>query len=83
MSNFLQARCIRAIAEEIMAFPKTAKEAEAQGYEFTGSGKCRECCAELNWYRTPAGKNIPMNAGLLEPHWATCPKADQFRKRKA
>lgn len=81
LSNFLQLKCVRAIAEEIMAFPKTSKEMDEQGYEFTGSGKCRDCGAELDWYRTPAGKSIPMNAGLLEPHWATCPHADRFRKK--
>lgn len=65
-----------------MPFPTTAKEMTAQGYEFTGSGKCRDCGAELDWYRTPAGKSIPMNAGLIEPHWSTCPNTEAFRRKK-
>lgn len=82
--NILQRiEAISSSVETDMPFPKTAKEMEAQGYEFTGSGRCRDCKAELDWYRTPQGKNIPMNAGTIEPHWGSCPNAERFRKVKS
>lgn len=65
-----------------MAFPKTADELDAQGYRFSGMGTCRACGAQIAWYKTPKGKSIPLNQDL-EPHWATCPKAQEFRKAQA
>ena len=61
-------------------FPKTELELEKAGYEFTNTGKCRACGCELAWYRTPRGKAMPLEEGTLEPHWAKCPKADEFRR---
>ena len=43
-------------------------------------GHCRGCGVEIGWWKTPTGKKIPLNTGSLEPHWATCPKAKDFRK---
>lgn len=65
-----------------MAFPRTEAELEAAGYEFENAGRCRACQAEIAWYRTPAGKRMPLDEGTLEPHWSTCPNADDFRKKK-
>ena len=65
-----------------MPFPKTEQELEAAGYEYEGTGKCRDCAVEIAWYRTPAGKRMPLEEGTLEPHWAKCPGAERFRKRK-
>jgi len=63
-------------------FPRTELELEKAGYEFEGTGKCRACGEELAWYRTPAGKRMPLEEGTLEPHWAKCSDPDRFRKVK-
>jgi len=45
--------------------------------------KCKICGAEIIWIKTKAGKMTPVNADdNTTPHWATCPSADRFRKRK-
>lgn len=64
-----------------MAFPKTEQELALQGYKFKNSGHCSGCNAEIAWYETPRGKMMPLDEGTLEPHWSTCPKAEQFRGR--
>lgn len=63
-----------------MAFPKTETELAEQGYTFEGTAKCRgeNCGAEINWYKTPAGKRIPLDPDLT-PHFKTCPNAGSFR----
>lgn len=63
-----------------MPFPKTDNDLVAQGYEFDNKSKCRGCQADIEWWRTPKGKNIPLDAATLEVHWSTCPKAKDFRK---
>ena len=30
-------------------------------YVYTGDGSCRSCDAPLLWFRTPAGKNMPID----------------------
>ena len=30
-------------------------------YVFTGHGTCRSCDAPILWFRTPAGKNMPVD----------------------
>ena len=79
--------------------------------------KCKSCNADIVFVKSPAGKYIPCDEGLIAykfddngkdvlvddagevircqihfeggadgyarvPHWATCPNADRFRKRK-
>lgn len=64
-----------------MPFPKTETELRAAGYEPPMmSTKCTGCGAEIEFWRTPKGKQIPLDSGTLEPHWSTCPKAEHFRK---
>lgn len=60
-----------------MPFPHTDTGLAEQGYEFEGKGKCKACQADIEWWRTPKQKHIPLNAGTLEPHWHTCPQVDQ------
>lgn len=60
---------------------------------------CTGCRANIVWFRTPRGKNMPADAKaetriILDddgaavmaqtwmPHWATCPKADQFKRER-
>lgn len=64
-----------------MPFPQTESELKEAGYEYQNSGKCKSCRAEIAWYLTPAGKYIPLDEGTLVPHWSTCPRANEHRKR--
>lgn len=64
-----------------MPFPKTDTEAIAQGYKFEKKGHCRgaNCKAEIEWWITPKGKQMPFDPGTMEPHWSTCPDRDRFK----
>lgn len=69
-----------------MAFPTTLEELIAAGYGFKNHGTCRGCGADLEWWRSPRGRSMPMNpmhAGgdQAVAHWATCPQAESFRNR--
>jgi hypothetical protein len=56
--------------------------------------QCRSCKAQIVWLPTKAGKNIPVNLTNYSPedkefkpnwhvaHFATCPHAKAWRKRK-
>jgi hypothetical protein len=57
--------------------------------------RCRSCRAQIIWFKTAAGKNMPVDADTVKPedteydpdeghksHFATCPNADQHRRRK-
>ena len=57
---------------------------------------CNACGAAITFVTTPAGKHLPVDGPEFvlvtergevvrgrAPHWATCPKADSFRKRTA
>jgi hypothetical protein len=67
-----------------MPFPKNAEEMWAQGYQFAGHGECAGCHDQIEWWRTPQGRHIPMNrmcesTSPAIAHWATCPESGQFR----
>lgn len=62
-----------------MAFPTTVEEMKEQGYKFSGEGKCRSCGADIEWWETPRDKKMPTNHGTAEPHWTTCPSANEHR----
>jgi hypothetical protein len=59
------------------------------------SPHCRTCNAPIVWLKTPSGKNMPVDAGSVEPdddrymagkhvsHFATCPQAGQHRRRQS
>lgn len=56
--------------------------------------RCRSCDALIVWFRTAAGKRMPVNAETTKPtdaehqldlsrhvsHFSTCPDATKFRK---
>lgn len=65
-----------------MEFQKSIDEMRAAGYKHAGLAQCRACQADIEWWETPKGKKIPMNHGTAEPHWSTCPDAENFRKPK-
>jgi hypothetical protein len=66
-------------------FPKTLEELQRDNYRFLESGTCRGCGRVVGWWRTPAGKRMPIDPpgpdGTLETHFATCPKSAQFSKK--
>lgn len=54
---------------------------------------CRGCGQAITWIKTVSGKSMPVNPAIVTivtgrgeivrghiAHWATCPKADQFRE---
>lgn len=54
--------------------------------------RCRSCRAKIVWFKTPAGKKMPVDADTVEPadedldlsrhqsHFVSCPNADQHRR---
>lgn len=57
--------------------------------------RCRYCHAQIIWFKTEDGKNVPIDADTVEPeddtdegldlerhvsHFSTCPQSNQFRK---
>jgi hypothetical protein len=56
--------------------------------------RCRSCRTRIIWFKTEAGKNMPVDADSVEPddqeldlekhvvHWATCPNSNQHRKQR-
>lgn len=66
-----------------MAFPQNIDELRGANYSFEGDATCKACHADIEWWKTPKGKKIPMNARTAIPHWSTCPNAEDFRKPKS
>lgn len=69
-----------------MPFPQTKRELEAAGYHFITRKTC-PCGSEMELWLTPNDATMPMNPmsdddARAESHWATCPKAAQFRRAK-
>lgn len=51
------------------------------GYTFTNTGTCRGCGKPVAWCMTRLNRRSPLDPDGT-PHWATCPDADRFRKKK-
>ena len=64
-----------------MPFPKTEEELVKAGYLYDNTGKCSGCGQIIEWWITPNQKRMPMDPGIMESHFSTCPKADKFRKK--
>ena len=70
-----------------MPYPKTRAEMEERGFIRAAFTRCQGCGAPMEFWRTPSGKNQPMDV-MPDPeskaisHFVTCPKAQQFRKAK-
>lgn len=80
----------RAIAEIeeclAMPFPETRGKLKEAGYDFMTRKTC-QCGAVMELWHTPKDQIIPMNPMIddeakAESHFATCPRAAQFRKKK-
>jgi hypothetical protein len=64
---------------------RLAVSAEREQFErlltmVANKSECTGCGAPIWWVKTRAGKNMPLNADMIA-HWATCPKAEDFRKK--
>ena len=71
-----------------MSFPKTLDEMKTSGYIFSDHGVCRGCGEDIEWWKKPRGRSIPMNpmergGSDATAHWATCSDAPLFRKEHA
>lgn len=44
--------------------------------------KCDKCPEKIFFKKMKSGKYMPVNCDDGQPHWATCPAATQFRKRR-
>lgn len=70
-----------------MSFPATRAALEFAGYRRQSSTFCMGCNQAMEFWTTPQGKSIPMDV-MTEAespaisHFATCPLAQQFRRRK-
>jgi hypothetical protein len=65
-------------------FPSTRHDMLRANYRKTGDGVCKGCSAPIEWWKTTNGRSIPMNPiandnVVVEPHWATCPNAKDFK----
>lgn len=62
----------------------TREKLKAAGYRFMRTDTClaRECCASIEFWRTPKGKLMPLILleGKMQPHWADCPGAKEFKR---
>lgn len=67
-------------------WPATDDELKRAGYVDTFRAKTCGCGKPMCWYKTPAGKWIPLS--MLDrlhwtPHWAVCTNAKLFRRAMA
>lgn len=72
-----------------MPFPATRDEMEERGYSLNECDGtiCKTCRTSIEFWNTPSGNLIPMDPmhepeSKATPHWATCPDANNFRKKK-
>jgi hypothetical protein len=72
--------------ETMMPFPATREAMEAAGYKRSSYTRCSGCGESIEFWTTPAGKQIPMNFMAYPDtpavsHFVTCPKATQFKRK--
>jgi hypothetical protein len=81
-----------------MPLPTQVKELQAAGYAYEDKGVCRRCGAEIEWWKSPSGAKMPFRVFKIREneanpasrvvrlervvHFADCPKAKKFRKKK-
>jgi len=66
-----------------MPFPENIDELRKEGYVGPTSKSTCKCGAAVEWWTTPKGKKMPLDAGTARSHFARCPFAGKFRKRGA
>jgi|SRR5665213_2577623 len=60
---------------------KTDADLRAAGYVFESTSRCsgENCRRQIEWWRTPRQKRMPLDPGTMEPHWSTCLDRDEFQ----
>jgi len=64
-------------------YPQTLADLSKRGYRMsdgkdgTNAGRCRDCGEDVEWWKSPKGKNIPFNPMVRDSdpavaHWDTC-----------
>jgi hypothetical protein len=69
-----------------MPFPETRGKLKEAGYKYLGNKIC-PCGASMELWLTPNNATMPMNTmreddDKAESHFASCPLAAQFRRKK-
>ena len=67
-------------------WPTTRHKLQLAGYRLQYARPCKLCAAKIEFWKTPAKKLIPLDRrpdDTFMPHWATCPHAEEFRKKQA
>lgn len=70
-----------------MPFPRTREALEESGFIRKAYTRCQGCGAAMEFWRTKTGKSLPMDPmpnpdSRAASHYATCPFAERFRKKK-
>lgn len=80
-----------------MPLPTSKAGLEAAGYTFDGDGRCKACGVPIEFWITPNNKRTPfanievretdspispVKEFKLVSHFADCPEAGSFRRRK-
>ncbi len=71
-------------AQMPIAWPTTRHKLQLAGYHMQYARPCKLCRAQIEFWKTPAKKLIPLDRrpdDTFMPHHATCPHADEFRKK--
>ena len=63
-------------------FPRNRMRMRSAGFTRKGSGACRDCHAAIEWWKTPKGKMMPIDApgpnatplDQVRKHFNTCPE---------
>jgi len=69
-----------------VAGPMSRQKLQLAGYRCQYERHCRLCEAMIEFWQTPAKKLIPLDRrpdDTFMPHHATCPRAAEFRKKRA
>lgn len=78
----------------VIKWPATSDELRKAGYMYSSEGPCRGCGEPIEWWITPAGRNMPISIQKAEnvlfdsgekriSHFAVCPEAKTFRKGRS
>lgn len=56
--------------------PRSVPDMLAKGYQFSNKAACKDCGAEIDWWTSPKGAQLPMNSGTALVHMETCGKSN-------
>lgn len=72
-------------------WPRSRTELESKGWSFERRGRCsgKTCLATIEWWRSPAGRWIPLeqtfktDPNMLVAHHVMCPDVADFKQKPA